>query len=220
MIKNQGGFLQMYDLLGSVCHTGDAQGTGRDIRTGLEGRGCTSYGLWSVQRSSAARRNVLVSRCLWKENINRKGDVWKTLKAVTHEGPYYPKLYNRNCETTFLTACQISYPPCLWAAGWMSVVPSFSGLAVCWSSSSWNQGSQEQSSSLPCHSGSAANIPLKCTRKRHAKHDTFFYTRRPIFNSAMNVPAGYKLVYKVLLQTTSHLNHEEQWYCRKWMLQI
>lgn len=36
---------QMFGLLGSVCHTGDAQGTDRDIQTGPEGKGCTSYGL-------------------------------------------------------------------------------------------------------------------------------------------------------------------------------
>lgn len=49
----------MCGLLGFVGHTGDAQGTDRDIQTGLAGRGCTSYGLLSVQRSFAARHNVL-----------------------------------------------------------------------------------------------------------------------------------------------------------------
>lgn len=56
---------------------------------------------------------------------------------------------------------QIPYPPCQWAAGWMSAVPSFSGPAVCWSSSSWNRESRGRSFYPPCHSVSAANIPFK-----------------------------------------------------------
>lgn len=59
MITNKSAFL-VHNLLGSVYHKGGAQGMDRDIQTGLEGRGCTSCGLLSVQRSSAARRNAPV----------------------------------------------------------------------------------------------------------------------------------------------------------------
>lgn len=62
------------------------------------------------------------------------------------------------------------HPPCQWAGGWMSAVPSFSWLAACWSSSSWNQESQQRSSFLLCRSASAADIPLKCTRKGHMQN--------------------------------------------------
>lgn len=48
----------MYSLPDFVGHMGDALGTDRDIQTGLEGRGCTVYGLLSVQRNSAAHHNV------------------------------------------------------------------------------------------------------------------------------------------------------------------
>ncbi len=142
---------------------------------------------------------------------------WGWWQSSSHIIRYY------TAETVKLRAsCPNPYPPCQWAAGWMSAVPSFSWLAACWSSSSWNQGSQQQSSSLLCHSGSAADIPLKCTRKETCKMyeplcstlgDLKQVATQLIFVSAIHVSAGYKLVYKVLFfqQATSPLNHEEQY---------
>lgn len=103
--------------------------------------------------------------------------------------------------------CQIAYPPCLWAAGWMSAAPSFSGLAACWSSSSWNRGSQQQSSSLLCHSGSAGDIPWKTCKKRVVQNawGTLSCTRTSC--------SGYMLVYNILVfqPTASYLDHQKQY---------
>lgn len=133
-------------LLGSVCHKDDGRGTDRDTQTGLGGKEGIFCCLWSVQRSSAARRNVLELHFL-KEKMRRE-EVW---------GSFYGKLI---CFRATLVVLG-SYPPCLQEAGWTSAGPSFSWLAVCWSSSSWNQESRRQSFFLRCHSKFAVNRPLK-----------------------------------------------------------
>lgn len=63
-----------FGLLGSVCHKDDGQGTDRDTQTGLAGKGCIFCSLWSVQRSSAARHNVLELHFLGE--TMRREEVW------------------------------------------------------------------------------------------------------------------------------------------------
>lgn len=164
-----------------------------------------------MQRSSAARRNVLVSHCLRWENINRKWGVWK-------QNSRHWRLRSNIIRHCITESVKVPYPPCLWATGWMSAVPSFSGLAACWSSSSWNRGSLEQSSSLLCHSKSAADIPLKCMREetkcmRHCVLHSGTWNKtqcRYISESAIKCAWRIWACLLVLQWTTSHLKHEEQ----------
>lgn len=101
----------LYNLLDSVCRRGDGQGMDRDIQTGLEGRGCTSYDLWSVQRSSVARHNVPVSHCLWKHKcVMCKADItlysrsWTTAVRTLPSMPMSRRL-DVSCPQFLLACC-------------------------------------------------------------------------------------------------------------------
>lgn len=141
-----------FGLLGSVCHKDDGQGTDRDTQTGLAGKGCIFCSLWSVQRSSAARHNVLELHFLGE--TMRREEVWGRV--------FFCGKFLCFRATLVITG---AHPPCLQAAGWMSAGPSSSWLAVCWSSSSWNQESQRLSFFLLCHSKFAVNRPFKLTKR-------------------------------------------------------